>query len=279
MAATVQPVSRWYVTREAAKRFFMAVSTITDKDARIDMLIAMASRAIENYTGRRFIPWTGTKEYDFQGSDWLVLGDDLLSTAPTIKYNNVGTTVAAGDYFLYPLNAADDQKPYTQVQLLTTSDFFSYNDTPQADISVTGKWGYSEITRLMTTSNEVMDATETGFDLTSGTDIEIGMTLLVESEQMFVQNVATNTATVVRGVNGTTAATHVTATDVYAIYAPPDVQAACAALVARSLHRGDASWSDRIGMGESSLTFKSEMPAEVRALLIQYRRMVFVGVI
>lgn len=63
---------------------------------------------------------------------------------------------------------------------------------------------------------EALDASETGVDVSSdATDvIEVGTIILIENEQMYV-SVTGSTLTVVRGYNQTTAATHVTNTDIY----------------------------------------------------------------
>ena len=55
---------------------------------------------------------------------------------------------------------------------------------------------------------EALDATEPGIDVDNGGHFEVLQTILVDSEQMYVTGISGNTLTVVRGVNGTTAATH-----------------------------------------------------------------------
>ena len=60
-----------------------------------------------------------------------------------------------------------------------------------------------------TLCTEAMDASEVGVDVTAGTDWATGDVLeFSDGEQCFVQSVTTNTLTVIRGYNGTTAATH-----------------------------------------------------------------------
>lgn len=60
------------------------------------------------------------------------------------------------------------------------------------------------------TLNEALDDSETGVDVQTGEGalLKTGDILVVESEQMYVASVATDTATVVRGYAGTTAAAH-----------------------------------------------------------------------
>jgi len=274
MAATLLPSGRWYTTREAFKRVVFDATTITDKDDRIDEAIAGVSEFIETYTDRLFIPWTGTKEFDWQSTGKIWLGEDLLSAAPTITSQDGASTVASGDYFLYPLNALDRNKPYEWIEILLSSDQLFYNDTRQKDLAITGKWGYSEITKVISTISEggqfsAVDATLT---VTSGTNFEVGMTLLIESEQLFVSDVSTNDLTVERGVNGTTAAVHDDVTNVSAIFPPLQVRQAANALAARVFMRGDSSWSDRGLKSETGFTYFKAMPAEVEAVLNRFRR-------
>lgn len=64
---------------------------------------------------------------------------------------------------------------------------------------------------VATTLAEVLDASETGIDVTDASSWPTaGFRVKVESEIMYVTSVSGNTLTVVRGYEGTTAATHVT---------------------------------------------------------------------
>ncbi len=60
------------------------------------------------------------------------------------------------------------------------------------------------------TVNEALDSSETGVDVVAGQGdyLKAGDVMLVDSELMYVSSVATDTATVVRGFAGTTAASH-----------------------------------------------------------------------
>ncbi|TXH11086.1 MAG: hypothetical protein E6R03_14690 [Hyphomicrobiaceae bacterium] len=60
------------------------------------------------------------------------------------------------------------------------------------------------------TVNEALDSSETGVDVATGQGdyLKAGDVILVDSELMYVSSVSTDTATVVRGFAGTTAASH-----------------------------------------------------------------------
>ena len=275
MAATTETPRSWYTDRAIARSFLGIESTITTKDAQIDRFIARASKRIETYTGRRFMPWTGTKEFDYQGPGKLILGDDLVSSAPTITHNDGNNTVASGDYFLYPLNAVDDNKPYLYLELLLTDDYMTYQDTRQSAITIDGKWGYCEIAKNSTSLlTAQIDAAVTTVGVDAGTDFSIGQVIKIDDEQMFITNISTNDLTVSRALNGTTAAIHINDSIVYILKAPEDIQMACEILVARWFHRADASWADRVGSGETSRTYRPGMPKGVIEILKPFRRMV-----
>ena len=57
--------------------------------------------------------------------------------------------------------------------------------------------------------NEALDGTETGVDVDDGDWFEVGDYIRVENEIMEVTGISTNTLTVIRGVQGSTKATHV----------------------------------------------------------------------
>ena len=63
--------------------------------------------------------------------------------------------------------------------------------------------------------NEALDTVETDVDVDDGTKFQIGDVIEVDSEQMWVSAIATNTLTVTRAYGGTTAATHADNTAVY----------------------------------------------------------------
>lgn len=72
------------------------------------------------------------------------------------------------------------------------------------------EWIEDEMSPRSGTINEALDDTETGVDVQTGEGayIKEGDILKVDSELMYVSSVATDTATVVRGFGGSTAASH-----------------------------------------------------------------------
>ncbi len=70
------------------------------------------------------------------------------------------------------------------------------------------EYWYMATTTSSATLNEALDASETGVDVTDGTQFTVGDIITMNSEDMYVGVIAGNTLTVLRGYVGTTAATH-----------------------------------------------------------------------
>ena len=119
--------------------------------------------------------------------------------------------------------------------------------------------------------NEELDATETDVDVSSRTDVEAGHTILIGAEQMYVQSYSTNTLTVVRGVNGTTAATHSTAAAISVYQYPSPVGEATLLQSARLWKRKDSPVLTTERSGDARLV--AGLDPDVTALLSPYRRL------
>ena len=201
-----------YTTRGAVKR---AAQIGGDSlDATIDEQIDAASREIDRITGRRFIPLTAAKSYDWPQRSGRVgvvyLDEDLLSVTSLTKEGTDVTAIAAADYFLEPSTLGP---PYSRIEIdQSSSAFFSAKDTHQRQIVVTGSWGYSNATAPASSlATALTDTTGTAVRLKDGSKADVGDTLLVESEQMFIsgrtdEDLAVNT-------HGTTGAMDASMTD------------------------------------------------------------------
>jgi len=317
-----------------------------DADGLMLEIVKAATRIIERETnGRRFIPWSGTKRYDGDGTITLFV-DDLISVTSIVDDDD---TLVAADYLLYPRNAAnqDPVEPYLWIDVDPDADTISAW-TDEADIVViTGLWGWPPST--VDTGADVASITAAATTLSAdrGDVIRIGHVLLVESEQMFVtdwdvtdsgadldevgnitatatnftvdaghglvkneviridqedmlvQRVATNelyvvrgwhgtekvahsdnvgvyvhrSYTVVRGVNGTTAAAH-TAKDINRYQPIYDIWNATCELGARMYQQAQAGYQDATGLPEmGQLVFSRALPAAVYTAVRAYRQM------
>ena len=66
----------------------------------------------------------------------------------------------------------------------------------------------------------ISSTSSTSFSVDDATDIEVNQNIKVDSEEMTVTNISSSTLTVIRGVNGTTAATHSDNANVLEDYSP-----------------------------------------------------------
>ena len=194
-------------------------------------LIREASADIDGAAGRKFAPYVTTQTYDAPGlgvweSESLVRRvvsnrslpidtDDLLEVSTLT--NGDGTVITAAQYLLYPANVY----PKNEIRLKVSSGLAwqpdSAGDREQV-ISVVGVFGYhddyagSAWLGAGTLAGQIGSTTATTFAFSSGAGLEPGMLLKIESEYLYVGQVAGTTATVERANNGSTAAAHTTGT-------------------------------------------------------------------
>lgn len=186
--------------------------TDTDKAARVRRFVVQASQLLSRLCDRRFDERIETRYYTARSRErggaldgqTLVLDDDLR--AITTLTNGDSSTIAASAYLLLP--RSEDAK----TAVFLTHDGNAYwrftNDAVEA-IAVLGTWGYGGAwVDTSTTLNGALTDSATSATVNDGTQIEVGMTLKINSEYMFVDAIATHVLTVQRGVNGSTAASH-----------------------------------------------------------------------
>jgi hypothetical protein len=82
-------------------------------------------------------------------------------------------------------------------------------------------------TTATATLGEDLDTSETDVDVSDGTAFAAGQIIRIDSEDMPIDSIATNTLTVRRGQNGTTAATHDNGAAITILTAPEDIKEAC----------------------------------------------------
>lgn len=188
-------MANWWVSRNAVKR--AGNINGADQNARVDRIIEAMSRRIEREHRRFYIPRTETRLYRWpppqsSRSYILWLDEDLISvtTLQTKAQDSSPTTIPSSDFFTEPNNTGP---PHNRIEIDQSSTAsFEAGDTSQRSISVLGSWGYGNDTRLAGTvaSGLDSDTTATSFVASDGSLVDVGDTLLVESEQIFVSEVA-----------------------------------------------------------------------------------------
>lgn len=256
-----------------------SLANTTDTVLGILQTMDDVSREFERETGRQFYAYSGTRYYsgNRRSPTVLKLPHDLISvTSLTVDDDDNGTyemtLVADTDYWLGPQANAQKGEPYWEIELNPNgTQLYHWPRHPRA-IKIVGLFGYSNETEAAGTTAEALDTSETGVDLTAGHSVEPGDTIWIDSEQMYVTSVSSNTATVVRGINGSTAASHNTSAAVTVRRYPRDVE-----MVVRERVVG-LRWDAQSGhAGQASLTgdpFGASGTTTIRASYARWRQTV-----
>jgi hypothetical protein len=137
-----------YITLQSLKDTLKI--TTNDEDALLTKFILYAQDIVERYTSRVFeVSSDSTYRFDAV-TDYTynnILFPDMLSQYNyydicqiTTVTNGDGVVIPSTDYITLPIN----QKPYYGIRLKLSSNVtFTWNNSPDAAIQVTGRWGYS----------------------------------------------------------------------------------------------------------------------------------------
>ena len=259
--------------------------TGTADDTRLLSLLESVSRLTGRYCNRHFYVLSATRKFDGEGTQGLLVPDLITVDASGLKTDDnkdrtFETTWATTDFLLLPSNAdptsADnpESRPYTKVEVDTDAGTKSDWPAGRQTVQIAGQWGYwRHLKRATETANAIADATTTSVTVSTRTDVEARHTLLIDSEQTYVQSYSGNTLTVVRGVNGTTAASHSggAAIDIYE-YPGPIVEATIIQ-AARLWRRKDSAYSGATGLPETGQgKVSAQLDRNVLLMLGQYRK-------
>lgn len=243
-------------------------STDTADDTRLLSALQAAAAQIERAAGRHFCPHQKALQHNYTSSLELLLDDDLLELSAIT--NGDGRALTLSDVIPVP-----DEAPYGVLRL-TGGSAFTWSTSPVQAITVTGLWGWhdrpAEMWRVSgdTVQNNPLTSSATTLTVTDadGSDNEsltprfqVGHLLKIENEFLRVTavNTVVNVLTVLRGVNGTTAASHTLNTSIYT-YQPP------AELNALALR-----WASWLYKEADSATFDSA-PENLQSALIYFQR-------
>ena len=258
--------------------------TGTAIDTRLRAVIEGVSRQIDAYCNRHFFELSMTRVFDGDGGQELLVPDLVSIDAGGLKTDDdkdrsFETAWAVTDYLEEPANADptgghDSSRPLTRVVVDTDAGTKTAWPTGRQTVQIAGQWGYWRRLRTATdTLNEALDATETGVDVSTRTDVETGHTISIDSEQMYVQSYSTNTLTVARGVNGTTAASHSTGAAISIYGYPAPISEAALLQAARLWRRKDNLLLSGEAARRMGMRGVPGLDPDVTALLSPYRRL------
>ena len=240
-------------------------------DDELFRLLLACSDWVDRYCNRHFYPKTETLTFDGNAAKVLPLPDLIAITTLKEDENEdltFETTWAATDYWTEPQNAAPTQPwgmPYTSLRVRAKGTKTTFT-AGEHRFEVAGRWGYREHQEDSGSNiNEgaQFSATATTLTVTSGSDFAIGQTIMIESEQLLATNIAANNLTVVRGINGTTAAAHNDTTDIYTLRWPAAVERATLMQTARIWTRAPAF---------EPFYVDADLDTDIRMLLESYRK-------
>ena len=253
--------------------------TSSDYDARLLDLVEAVSRSIDEYCSRVFYVSLATKYYSGVADDsisrldpwggpiiqtrgggalsresarlWLTDGDDLLSvtslTMDTDGDRTYETTLdSATDYRLWPYN----ETPKIRVDLDIVNGQLASWGYGDARVKITGKWGYQENLITLVPTMGVLASSGVTATTSASTGLAIGQTWLIDAEQVYVTAGSGTSWTITRGVNGTTAASHLAASVMYLYRYPGQVMTATMIQTSRIWKRKDDGFATVVGSEE-----------------------------
>jgi hypothetical protein len=252
--------------------------TGTTDDTSLLQSLEMASRSIDTYCKRYFYSTSETKQFRGAGHR-LFLDADLLSitTLTTLKDDRTtDKTWATTDYELFPLG--DTVYPKEWIELADNTSAGSFASGIKRGVQIAGIFGYgngSSSTPYLsatTTNDGSFTASDTTFTATAGSNLNIGETILIDSEQMYITGISSNTITIQRGMNGTTGASHSTGATVSVYQYPQEVTNACYLQSGRISKRWQTAYATSLGAPEMSpFEVSTNLDGDVRRLLEKFR--------
>ena len=259
--------------------------TGTQYDKRVLALSENISREVDRYLNRHCYYVVATREFDGDGSTSLIV-PDVISVSTLKEDTNFDGTFETGwasaDYVLAPTQnnptAADYGRGYTQVLVNAKSngsqDVFLKG---QSMYQIVGTWGYWKVSKASGATGTLADGTTTTLILSAAAtgSVEIGHTLLIDDELVYVTNTSGTNVTVERGINGSTGTAHTgTGNTVKVLQYPGPVQEAVFIQTARLWRRRDSAFANTVGMPETGvmMTWTGGLDADVKQLLSSYRR-------
>lgn len=283
-----------YCTLADVKNELLANTTVDDDKVMrgIRQLSARIDRKFSQVNTSLFAPYLETRYVPLSGenvSSWdrtLILRTQRNGVSPLLALTGVSINTQSftvgTNVQLYPAGPA----PYYALQLLGDGRFswYDYCNTSTWGwqfAAVTGVWGYnadyanawlpSDTLAAAVVSTSATTITVTNVDgenpLGETPAISAGNVIQIDDEWMNVvkTDIATNVVTVVRGVNGSTAATHLINASVSVWQTDENVRRICRQVALQYARRGAFNTSQITDFGV--ITFPPDLMTEIQELL------------
>lgn len=272
-----------YATLAEYKAFVTArgqsITTDANDDHVISDLLDAASRWIDIETRRHFYPTVETHLFDIPESRFINLDDDLLEVLTFTNGDSVA--IASSDYTL-----RSSKPPYWCISLKDVSTVgwtTPASGSGEQVLSLLGIWGYHEQytqrgwAQVGTLSAAITDTTTLAFSATTGHTITAEMIVKIGSEMYNVVTAGTNTITPVkRGDNGSTAATHLISTAIYAWQPMEGAKQSCLEIANSTYKRrfGQSTGDSATITAAGVVLTPRDIPATARGFISQCRSLV-----
>jgi len=241
--------------------------------AMLEQAIEAASIAICTYKGSQhfWYPVVAARKFDLPNGRELALRADLLECLSVT--NGDGSVLDASTYRAEPVN----YYPKSSIVINPSAAWYwlpSILTYDENAITVNGIWGYHAYYlvawALASTLSGAINASTTTIAVTSSASYSAGHIVRCNDELMLVVTVATNSLTVIRAWNGSTAAAHDSLTTLPVWKTQADVARGCMIQAARYYKRNEAVFGTTGGgeMGTQAITIP--LDPDVAAILDQY---------
>ena len=271
-----------YVTLDTLKGTGALNIAGTAYDTRLLSLIENVSRQVDRECNRFFFFEIGTRFFDGDGGTELFIPDLIAIDTLKEDTNNDGTletSLAAADYILEPYNARptnQNGRPYTRIRVSPKTG--GTQDVFQKDIKnyeISGTWGFRQVTKNSTQNGTLADGTTGTLVFDGGTiNIEVGQTLLIDSEQLYIKSKSGTSGQVDRAQNGSTGTAH-TNSDVMIIQYPGEIAEATFIQTSRLWKRKDSGFADQLGFPETGqlTVFQGPLDKDMINLIAPYKKL------
>lgn len=228
-----------------------------------------ASASIAAFCQRTFVPFADIRLYDWTPYRGFILDTDALVITSVTDGSGVR---ASSDYVLYPYNT----NPKNTIALVDFVASWTYTTQRQQAITITGTWGYNTNPARMwqqtTTLNGALNSSATTVTVTSASGLDVLQYIKVDDEMMQITAIAGAVLTVVRGVNGTTAAAHLTLAPVYGYQYVLAVREAAEEYAFYLYENRDKLGEDRVQILDGSILISEPSLKNVKTTLLRFVR-------